>query len=253
MPAQLRAFAGSVLAIAAGVIGAALLAGCALLPGAPGGAPPLGVGPLQYTCGRFPFGAEMLDRSDTDEAAANPAAAALREHLAKDGPDIDFLPDTGWSLAGMDADGAEFVIEDGDLGMKVVSVHSADLGPWIVTGWGDCQPQRVLPPGLNEASWTLDPAEPRPGADTQTFTALVTERECASGQSSEGRVVGPDILEVGDEVLVTFAVRPLGGDMQSCPGNPATRVVVDLGEPLGDRQLLDGGTLPPGDPTIDQP
>ena len=79
----------------------------------------------------------------------------------------------------------------------------------------------------------------------------MTERECASGKSSEGRVVGPDILEVGDEVLVTFAVRPLGGDMQSCPGNPVTRVAVDLGSPLGDRQLLDGGTLPPGDPILE--
>ena len=243
-----RRHAASVVAL---VASAALLAGCALPPGVPGGAPPLGAAPLQYTCGRFPFGAEMLDRSDTDEAAANPAAAALREHLAKDGPDIDFLPDRGWSLAGMDADGAEFVIEDGDLGMKVVSLHSADLGPWILTGWGDCQPQRVLPPGLGEASWTFDPEDPRPGADTRTFTALVTERECASGKSSEGRVVGPDILEVGDEVLVTFAVRPLGGDMQSCPGNPVTRVAVDLGSPLGDRQLLDGGTLPPGDPILE--
>jgi hypothetical protein len=149
----------------------------------------------------------------------------------------------------MDADGAEFVTEGGDLGMKVVSIHAADLGTWIVTGWGDCLPQRVLPPGLGEASWTLDPAETAPGADTQTFTAQVTERDCASGQSSEGRVVGPDILELGNEVLVTFAVRPLGGDMQSCPSNPATRVEVDLGSPLGDRQLLDGGTLPPGDPT----
>jgi hypothetical protein len=237
--------------VAALIACAVIVAGCGLAPWGPQVEAPAGAAPFQYTCGRFPFGAEILVRNDADEQAANPAAAALRQHLAKDGPDIDFLPDRGWSLAGMDADGAEFVTEGGDLGMKVVSIDSADLGPWIVTGWGDCQPQRVLPPGLGEASWTLDPTEPRPGADTQTFTALVTERDCASGQSSEGRVVGPDILELDNEVLVTFAVRPLGGDMQSCPGNPVTRVQVDLGSALGDRQLLDGGTLPPGDPTIE--
>ena len=241
----------SVRATLAFVAVAGLVAGCSVLPSSGSDAPQILAGPVQFTCGRFPFGAEMLDRDGTDESAANPAAAALREHLAKDTPDIDFLPDHGWSLAGMDADGAEFVIAEGDLGMKVVEVHAADLGPWIVTGWGDCQPQRVLPPGLGEGSWTVDPAASRPGAETQTFTALVTERDCASGQSSEGRVVGPDILEVGDEVLVTFAVRPLGGDAQSCQGNPPTRVVVDLGEPLGDRQLLDGGTLPPRDPTVE--
>jgi hypothetical protein len=244
--------AASDLALVAGAgLVAGLVAGCSLRSSAPHDAPPIGVAPLQYTCGRFPFGAELLDRSGGDEAAANPAAAALRKHLAQTGPDIDFLPDHGWTLAGLDADGAEFVIAGGDLGMKVVEVDSADVGPWLVTGWGDCQPRRVLPAGLGEASWTLDPTEPRPGPDTLTFTALVTERDCASGQSSEGRVVGPDILDIGHEVLVTFAVRPLGGDMQTCPGNPVTRVVVDLGEPLGDRQLLDGGTLPPGDPTLE--
>jgi hypothetical protein len=193
----------------------------------------------------------MLDRKGGDEAAANPAAAALRDQLAKDSPEMIALPDHGWSLAGIDADGAEFVVTGGDLGMMVVTLNSHDPGPWLVSGWGDCQPQRVLPPGLGAASWTLDPAEPEPNADSRTFTAFVTERDCASGQSSEGRVVGPDILEVGDKVLVTFAVRPLGGGMQTCPGNPPTRVVVDLDEPLGNRQLLDGGTLPPRDPATD--
>jgi len=232
------------------LVGALLLAGCGLLPSVPHEGLSMGAGPLQYTCGRFPFGAEILGRGDTDEAGADPASTALRHHLAKTGPDIDVLPDHGWTMVGTDADGAEFVTEDGDLGMKVVTLHSADVGPWIVTGWGDCRPQRVLPAGLGEASWTLDPAEPPPDAATQTFTALVTERDCASGQSSVGRVVGPDILELGNEVLVTFAVRPLAGDAQTCQGNPVTRVLVDLGSPLGDRQLLDGGTLPPGDPTL---
>jgi hypothetical protein len=44
-----------------------------------------------------------------------------------------------------------------------------------------------------------------------------------------------------------FAVRPLPGG-QDCPSNPPTRVTIDLGQPLGDRTLLDGGRLPPGDP-----
>jgi hypothetical protein len=49
-------------------------------------------------------------------------------------------------------------------------------------------------------------------------------------------------------VLVVFAVRPLPGLTFTCQGNPSTRVPVDLGEALGDRQLLDGGQLPFGDP-----
>ena len=190
----------------------------------------------------------MLERHDQDQNADTPAAVALRAHLAHEGPDIDFLPDDGWTLAGLDADGAEFVTVGGESGMKVVTLES---GPdaWRVTGWGDCQARRSLPDGLGDADWRLAPDQPKLGPGTMSFVALVTERACASGRSSEGRVVGPDVVVVDHDILVTFAVRPQGGEIQECPGNPSTRVVVDLGEPLGDRTLLDGATLPPRDPT----
>jgi hypothetical protein len=204
---------------------------------------------LRYTCGKFPFGPDLLARVGQAELADNPAAAALRALLAQDGPDIDFLPDGGWILAGIDAASAEFVTVGGDLGMKSASVEAGVEG-WRVTGWGDCQARRVLPAGLGDADWVLAPNQPAVGPETRTFDALVTERSCASGRSSEGRIAGPDIIEVDDLLLVTFAVRPLEGD-QNCPSNPATRVTVDLGEPLGDRRLRDGGALPPRDPAVE--
>jgi hypothetical protein len=63
--------------------------------------------------------------------------------------------------------------------------------------------------------------------------------------------VGPDVLDGGSEVLVTFAVRPLDLGAATCQSNPPTRVKVDLGAPLGDRILLDGGSLSPRDPTTE--
>ena len=132
--------------------------------------------------------------------------------------------------------------------MKSVMVDAGAEG-WRVTGWGDCQARRVLPAGLGDADWVLAPDQPPIGPETRTFDALVTERSCASGRSSEGRIAGPDILEVDDLLLVTFAVRSLG-DGGTCQSNPATRVNVDLGEPLGDRRVRDGGALPPRDPAV---
>lgn len=203
---------------------------------------------LRYTCGTFPFGPEVLTAGPGNaEQDANPAAAALRAHLAGEGPDIDFLPDSGWRLAGMDARTAEFVVVGGDLGMKMVSLENGATG-WKVSGWGDCQPRVQLPAGLGSAEWAFDPKQPKPIATTQRFDAMVTEMECNSGQPADGRIVGPQIIKSADTVLVIFAVRPRPG-AQSCPSNPATRVGVDLGEPLGARKLLDGGRLPPGDPT----
>ena len=146
---------------------------------------------------------------------------------------------------GQDATEAEY-LASGDTGLATVIV-ALEGGEWRVVGWGQCHPSRVLPEGLNEAEWVLaDPDAIDPA--TTTFEALVTERECASGESSEGRIVGPDILAAGEDLLVTFAVRPLEGDAFTCQSNPPTRVTVTLPEPLGDRRLLDGSTLPPREP-----
>ena len=98
------------------------------------------------------------------------------------------------------------------------------------------------------ATWAL-PEGFTIGPETTEFLALVTEQACASGQSSEGRIVEQQIDYLGDSVVVTFRVRPLPGD-QECPGNPATMVEVELDEPLGHRTLLDGGRQPPAEPPV---
>ena len=115
----------------------------------------------------------------------------------------------------------------------------------LVTLVSACAIIQGLFPG--DAHWALHPDD-EIGPDTIEFTALVTENACAGGQSSVGRVVGPDISYSDEAVTVTFNVRGSGG-MNTCPSNPATPVVVRLGEPLGDRVLLDGGTDPPREPT----
>ena len=72
----------------------------------------------------------------------------------------------------------------------------------------------------------------------------MTEIACASGQSSEDRIVAPRIVVEEDAITITFAVMPLEGP-QDCQGNPASEVRVELPEPLGDRELRDGGVYPP--------
>ncbi len=204
---------------------------------------------LRYTCGAFPFAPDLLDAGPgSDELADTPIAAALRVHLAQPGPDFDFLPDAGWRLIGFDGAKAEFIAVRGDGNLAQVGVEN-NGGVWKVSGWGDCNPQIALAPGLGNAAWAFDPDQPEPDATTQVFDALVTEMSCNSGKPADGRIVGPQIVKTAETVLVFFAVRPRPG-AHDCPSNPATRVTVDLGEPLGNRVLLDGGRLPPGDPAI---
>ena len=241
-----RSLAGLVMAVVVAIAACASPGGPSSTAPAPSAA--IGTDALRYSCASFPFGADLLDEGPgTDELADDPLAAALRAHLSTPNIDADFLPDSGWHLVGRDGQTAEYVSIDADNNMTFVTVEGQDA-TWTVTGWGGCQPQIVLGPGLGPARWTFDPAHPEPDAATQVFDALVTEMACNSGEPADGRIVGPEIVAGPDQVLVFFATRPRGG-IQNCPANPSTRVRVDLGEPLGDRELLDGGRLPPGDPS----
>jgi hypothetical protein len=110
-------------------------------------------------------------------------------------------------------------------------------------------------PGQGDpAVWAVDPANPTTASST-SFTALVMRIGCAGGRT--GEVFEPTINADEDEVIITFTVAPISGD-QTCPGNDAVPVVVDLGEPIGDRRLVDGacrsgqapaGRCDPNDPT----
>jgi hypothetical protein len=229
---------------------AVLLAGCGSPAPDPSQAaapePQVNLAATLYSCGFFPFEASVWDRVGNAEMAPNPAAAALRTQLAKRSEDDINLPDHGWTLIGLDDSRAEFLAPDTEDTMFQATLSQAG-GRWRVDGWGECSPQRALPPGMNNASWVLAPDQ-QVGPDTTSLTALVTETECASGESSEGRVVGPEIVQLPDRVLVTFAVHALSGGAHRCPGNPVTMVKIRLPVPLGPRRLLDGSSLPARDP-----
>lgn len=95
--------------------------------------------------------------------------------------------------------------------------------------------------------------EPAPGQeltpDTREVEILVHEIECADGDSADGRIEEPEVDYTSDEVIVTVRVRAKDGDV-TCPGNPLTPYVLELEEPIGDRDLLDGGPGRPSPPRV---
>ena len=91
------------------------------------------------------------------------------------------------------------------------------------------------------ALWWPAPGE-QVSADTHVLDVMVEEQECASGELATGRISEPTIDRSDEQVVVTFRVRPVEGGAD-CPGNPPTPAKLDLGEPLGNRQLLDGGNV----------
>lgn len=235
---------------------AVVLAACAgttLSPTAePSEAPPAQgeLGQTRYTCTGPPgFLPTLLDQPANAELEDHPSAAALRAAIAEVGPDIDMLPPSGYWLVSRDERAAQYLARDprgADTDFVFASIEHDGTG-WTNGGWGGCRPEIVLD-GLNVASWILDSAVPPPGRDATTFTALVTERTCTGGRPMGARLQAPSITYGAGAVLVVFAARPLEGGSFDCPGNPPSRVVVQLHEPLGDRRLLDAAFFPSAEP-----
>ena len=80
----------------------------------------------------------------------------------------------------------------------------------------------------------------RDRSDTEVHV-LATELGCASGREMGDALRGPQVLETETQVIIVFAVEPVVGGAD-CPGNPSTPVTVELSEPLGDRELVDGAS-----------
>ncbi len=228
------------------VLGIVLVVACGGGPPAPSPEPPEAAGAgIRYTCGVVPFDPAVLDQPGGAERGADPVAAALRAFLGRGGVESDGLPDTGWIHVGGTPALAEFVARDEAADWDFVSVERR-AGAWIVLGWGGCRPTAVLE-ALSLATWTFPPDAGQPGPQATSFEALVNERACTSGQEMGDRLQPPLIDYGPTEVTVLFGARPLLGG-HDCPGNPSTRVEVELREPLGDRRLVDGAFFPPGDP-----
>ena len=152
-------------------------------------------------------------------------------------------PTGGWRLLAETGTGALYGVlapEGAESPAYVVTIRETGDG-WQAEDQGGCTPKVLLDPGVGGASWL--PAGEVDDSETE-LEVLVTETACASGESSEGRVVEPRILVDDDAITITFGVTPLDG-AQDCQGNPASSYVVTLPEPLGDRDLRDGGVYPP--------
>jgi hypothetical protein len=104
-----------------------------------------------------------------------------------------------------------------------------------------CPMMAVPPAGYGAATWTLDPSVPYSAGATEIHV-LVEELSCASGQTAKGRI-GQNVQDRVDAVVVTLAVR-LPSGFQTCQGNPPTPYMVHVDQPVGARNLDDGGRWP---------
>lgn len=188
---------------------------------------------------------------------AHAAAPPLLAHLCAD----DEAPHLVLVSRGEEAAGVTVIVRDLLWGLALVmaplevvhlahgrsTVHAAGTGAgnvlegtWLLTSAGPCVQRLVGDDGLGAADVTLADT---PAHDATALDLLGREQDCTSGQSAEGRVEVVELEETAEQVRLQVGVEQLDGD-QSCQGNPATTLTVELADPLGDRELVDSSVVP---------
>ena len=203
-------------------------------------------GALRVACGRVELG-DPADLRLPDTPLDEEAAAALGQAQAAVGLEGELFDQYDWSVASRNDTG--LVLFGRAIGEALaVEAPYADASlelrgdVWALTGWGTCH-LVVDAPGFGNATVVLDPdVEPDPAATE--LAVLINERECASGQPPIGREVVPVVVADDDRLVITVLVEPVAGDA-SCPSNPWHPITITLDQPLGERQIFDGSTVPP--------
>jgi len=196
----------------------------------------------RVACDDVSFDLALLDQPGGAESAGDTAAVALREHLAS-GMETDFLPAAGW-IEAVRTESRVLFIAPIEGGLARVDIQ-LEGGQWRASGWGGCTLRPEIPFGMNIATFRVAPGETLT-AETTELDVLVTEVECNSGEDARGRVREPAVIRSTESVTVIFTVvARLGG--HDCQSNPPTPFRLVLPEPLGDRALLDGSSIPPRD------
>lgn len=152
-----------------------------------------------------------------------------------------FWPSDGWRVLHHSDDEVIAVsfTEDSGLAFMTFEIDSAGIRWTGASSPDECPLTISTPDGLNTVNWALDPSHEAPGPGSTDIHLMVTERECVGGIEIGDRLVGPEIHYTAEEVRIGFAATPPPGDAFDCQGNPTTPLVVDLGEPLGDRSVVD--------------
>ena len=131
---------------------------------------------------------------------------------------------------------------DGDPPYASMRIEMSD-GVWAPVGWGQCRIE-LDAKGYGNARFVADPDTP-PDPQADRISVLATENECASGKAPEDRDVRAVILNEDERaVSIVILVEPKDG-FADCQSNPAFPLEVELGSPLGDREILDASVYPP--------
>lgn len=224
--------------VALGLVGALLLlAGIGVgTTSAVAAPPPDGL----RACWDEPFPMSVFDQPADYETKNTGLAKALRRAVKMRGMGY---PKKNWWLLYKDGRSAEVASGNPERegGLWVISFERKK-GVWKWAGSGDCR-LAAYRPGVNIGEWNRSRGQDY-SRSTTSFKVDVYEMSCNGGAPPTGRVTKPVIEYYEDSIVVTYFVKPNDPGAYTCPGAPPVTKILKLEEPIGDREVLDGGTYP---------
>lgn len=196
--------------------------------------------PVTCSSGVFPIGAldNIRPLEDADPGGVAQAIAPFLE-----GEEGRFWPQEGWQIL-HETEDRVYLIALTDMGTLAHMDVTSGASGWTWAGAsldGDpCELQFVVPEELNTVDWRINPEGEPIDASTTDIGVILTERPCVDGREIGDRLLGPEIVMTETQVFIAFAAERPEGDAFTCPGNPDLSYVVELPEPIGDRELMEG-------------
>jgi hypothetical protein len=122
--------------------------------------------------------------------------------------------------------------------LVTVGVKRERRNRWAITAVSPGRELRASRDSLRASSFRLDPDTPLSPEDT-VLRLLVVERTRSGGRLAFGRFQPPDLYVGEDELLLRCFITPLEG-WQAGTRPWETPLLVELPEPVGERQVTDG-------------
>jgi hypothetical protein len=204
--------------------------------------------PYQATCGYMGFNpVRVFSGPAQAEHGDGAPEAALRGMLARNFPFS--LPDHGWRLAARRHGKALFL--HGRLGAEFESLDQlGDIelerrnGRWQMRTSGSFCNMFTVWHGRDADAWQLAAKQPLLDPATRRLR-VITGARCSRDQKPP--LVEPRFDEIAGKLVMTLLLKYQDTPSGICePGLPPwPPVVVELPEPLGDRELYDGAFFPP--------
>lgn len=221
----------------------ALAVSCALFSACTSAPPPedISAADLFRHCGNLRFDGP-LDEDLVLEPIPDDAKQILDEEIERIGAE-DVAPDiVQWFVVSRTEEGISIAHKrpNGDADSYTEGhLRLTDEG-WRGGGWGPCE-VRFGADDRQSLRWTretiVDP-------NNSVISVLATEQSCASDPPLETSNIQPLLVSTSDRVTIVL-VAPLPSDTDEgspCVEGQPQSIEIDLGEPLGDRELHDGGS-----------